>query len=177
VNYCKVLGRDSRRKADDIRLYAVSTRRPDTVLALPGVTEVKPGVYDLRVLSREIRILVLRETPTEQRNAILSLFSFDANKVKFALDHYHWQQEDGSTVINQLMEQYALEGVAMPYTMEQFRKDYIKAHLGELDPDEVLSMFGPEARLKGLDPETRLKGLDPEKIEAYLKKLKKRKMN
>jgi hypothetical protein len=61
--------------------------------------------------------------------------------------------------------------------MEQFRKEYIKAHLGELDPDEVLSMFGPEARLKGLDPETRLKGLDPEKIEAYLKKLKKRKMN
>ena len=204
VNYCKVLGRDSRRKADDIRLYAVSTRRPDTVLALPGVTKVKPGVYDLRVLSREIRILVLRETPTEQRNAILSLFSFDPEKVKFAMDHYHWQQEDGSTVINQLLEQYALEGVAMPYTMEQFRKDYIKAHLGEMDPDEVLSMFDPEARLKGLDPkdvlsrydpearlkgldpkdvlsrydpETRLKGLDPEKIEAYLKKLKKRKMN
>ncbi len=32
------------------------------------------------------------------------------------------QQEDGSTVINQLLAQYALEGVAMPYRMEQFRK-------------------------------------------------------
>jgi len=56
----------------------------------------------------------------------------------------------------------------MPYTMEQFKKDFIMAHLGELDP---------EMRLKGLDPETRLKGLDPEIIGAYLKKLKKRKTN
>jgi hypothetical protein len=138
---------------------------------------------------------VLNETPQAQRNAVLGFFSFDANKVRFALDHYHWQQKDGSTVINQLLEQYSIEGIAMPYTMEQFRKDYIKAHLRELDPDEVLSMFGPEdrlkglkpetrlkgldpeARLKGLDPEARLKGLDPEIIEAYLKKLKKRKTN
>ena len=43
----------------------------------------------------------------------------------------------------------------MPYTMEQFRKEYIKAHLGDLDPEE------------------RLKGLTAEEIEAYLKNLKK----
>ena len=60
----------------------------------------------------------------------------------------------------------------MPYTMEQFRKDYVKAHLPELNPDEVLSMFTPEDRLKGLAPEDRLEGLAPEEIEAYLKKLK-----
>ena len=118
VNYCKVLGRDGRGKSDDIRLYAVSTRHPKKVLSLSGVTKAKPGVYDLRVLSRGIRILVLSEMPTEQQNAILSLFSFDAEKVKYAMDHYQWQQEDGSTVINQLLEQYALEGIAMPYTME-----------------------------------------------------------
>ena len=60
----------------------------------------------------------------------------------------------------------------MPYTMEQFRKDYVKAHLPELNPDEVLSMFTPEDRLKGLAPKDRLEGLAPEEIEAYLKKLK-----
>ena len=52
VNYRKVLGKN-RTKADDIRLYAVCTRRPDAVLSLPGVTEARPGVYDLRVLSRQ----------------------------------------------------------------------------------------------------------------------------
>jgi hypothetical protein len=40
-----------------------------------------------------------------------------------------------------------------------------------------LKGLDPETRLRGLDPETRLKGLDPEIIEAYLKKLKKRKTN
>ena len=152
-------------------------RHPKKVLSLPGVTKAKPGVYDLRVLSMEIRILVLSEMPTEQRNAILSLFSFDAEKVKYAVDHYQWQQEDGSTVINQLLDQYAIEGIAMPYTMEQFRKEYIKAHLGELDIDDRLKGVDPKDVLSRFDPETMLKYLDPEKIEAYLKKLKNRKMN
>jgi hypothetical protein len=78
----------------------------------------------------------------------------NAEKVQFAMEHYHLRMEDGSTVINQLLNNYSLEGIAMPYTMEQFRKDYLKAHLPELNPDEVLSMFTPE------------------EIEAYLKKLK-----
>ena len=158
-------------------MYAVSTRRPKKILFLPGVTKAKPGVYDLRVLSREIRILVLSEMPTEQQNAILSLFSFDAEKVKYAMEHYQWQQEDGSTAINQLLEQYALEGIAMPYTMEQFRKEYIKAHLGELVIDDRLKGVDSKDVLSRFDPETRLKGPNIEQIEAYLKKLKKRKMN
>ncbi len=192
VNYRKVLGRN-RKRADDIRLYAVSTRRPDGLLSMTGATEVKPGVWDLRVLSRNIRVLVLSGLPLSQRNAVLAFFSFDAEKVRFALDHYRWQMEDGSTVINQLLDKYSLEGIAMPYTMEQFRKEYVKAHLGELDPEEVLSRFAPEDRLRGLEPEDRLKGLEPEEvlarfepedrlrglepqeIEAYLKKLKKKK--
>jgi len=59
--------------------------------------------------------------------------------------------------------------------MEQFRKEYVKAHLAELDPEEVLSIFAPEEVLSRFDPEDRLKGLDPKEIEAYLKKLKKQK--
>ncbi len=54
--------------------------------------------------------------------------------------------DDGSTVINQLLEKYSLEGLTMSYTMEQFRKKYVKAHLSDLDPEE---------RLKGLKPVVR----------------------
>jgi hypothetical protein len=50
--------------------------------------------------------------------------SFNAEKVRFALEHYDWRMEDGSTVINQLLNKYSLEEIAMPYTMEQFRKEY-----------------------------------------------------
>jgi hypothetical protein len=114
------------------------------------------------VLSREIRVIVLSDLPKAQRNAALAFFSFNADMVRFALDHYQWQMEDVSTVINQLLNQYALEGIDMPYTMEQFRKEYIKAHLMDLDPEDRLKGLDPEDRLKGLDPEDRLKGLDPE---------------
>lgn len=51
----------------------------------------------------------------------------------------------------------------MPYTMEDFRRDYVREHLKELTPKE---------RLEGLSPEERLKGLSPKVIEGILKKMK-----
>jgi len=45
----------------------------------------------------------------------------------------------------------------VPYTIEDFRRDYVLEYLDRLTPDE------------------RLKGLSPEEIEAYLKKLKRKK--
>ena len=53
----------------------------------------------------------------------------------------------------------------MPYTMEQFRKEYIEAYLNELELEEVLSKYNQEELLKWLKVE---------EIEAYLQKLKKR---
>ncbi len=70
--------------------------------------------------------------------------------------------------------------------MEQFRKDYVKAHLGDLDPEERLKGLRAEERLKGLRVEERLNGLEAqerlrglkvEEIEAYLDKLKKNSEN
>ncbi len=180
VNYRK-LAAPTKIKAEDIRLYAVSTRYPAQLLSAVSPKEIISGVYVIRVLSRDIRVLVLSRLPLAQRNAVLAFFSFDADKVRFALENYRWRMDDGSTVINQLLEKYSLEGLTMPYTMEQFRKEYIKAHLGDLDPEEILSRFKPDERLKGLKPHERLKGLKPherlkglkpEEIETYLKKLK-----
>ena len=166
VNYRKILGR-SGVKGEDIRLYAVSTRYPARLLSSLESREVVEGVYEIRVLSRQVRVIVLSRLPLAQRNAIFAFFSFDAMKVKFALENYRWRMEDGSTVINQLLEQYSLEGLAMPYTMEQFRKDYVKAHIGLLEPEE---------RLKGIRAEEVLSRFKAEEIEAYLKKLKKKKL-
>ena len=180
VNYRKILGLKEGRSGD-IRLYAVCTRHPGQLLHKINAVQLRPGVWEAPVLSRTIRILVLNKMALEHRNAVLAFFTFDADKVRFALNNYTWQQEDGSTVINQLLDQYALEGIGMPYTMEQFRKDYVKAHIGKLPPEDVLAQFDPEDRLKGLDLEDRLKGLDledrlkgldPRQIEAYLERLK-----
>jgi len=183
VNYRKALGR-SGAAGDDVRLYAVSTRYPRDLFSLSPPRGVGTGVWEMKVLSLDVRVLVLSRLPMEQRNAVLAFFSFDREKVRFALENYRWRMKDGSTVVNQILDKYSLEGMDVPYTMEQFRKEYLKAHLGELDPEEVLSVFSPEERLKGLDleerlkgldAEERLKGLDAEEIEAYLKKLKEKK--
>ena len=173
VNYRKIIG-TGETKGESVQLYAVSTRYPKGLLSEIPAKTIKPGVWELRVLSRNIRILVLSRLPLAQKNAVLAFFSFDPEKIRFALDHYRWRMDDGSPVINQLLQKYSLEGINMPYTMEQFRKEYIKAHLKELDPEEVLSKFGPAERLKGLEPAERLKGLKMEEIETYLEKLKKR---
>ncbi|OEU49836.1 MAG: hypothetical protein BA861_02780 [Desulfobacterales bacterium S3730MH5] len=173
VNYRKVLGR-SKVRGEDIRLYAVSTRYPAGLLSGASAREVTSGVYEIQVLSREVRVIVISRLPLQQRNAVLAFFSFDPGKVTFALQNYTWHIEDGSTVINQLLEKYSLEGIDMPYTMEQFRKDYIKAHLTELDPEDRLRGLKAEERLRGLEAEERLRGLKIEEVESYLKKLKKR---
>jgi len=181
VNYRKVIGRRIV-KGEDIRLYAVSTRYPVKLLSGVSTKKVIQGVYEIQILSRKIRIIVLSRLSLAQRNAVLAFFSFDPESVRFALENYKWHKNDGSTVINQLLEKYSLEGIAMPYTMEQFQKDYIKAHIEVLDPEEILSKFNTEERLKGLgaeeifskfNTEERLKGLGAEEIEFYLEKLKK----
>jgi hypothetical protein len=51
----------------------------------------------------------------------------------------------------------------MPYTMEDFKRDYVKEHLKKLTPVE---------RLEGLSPKVLLKSLSPEVAKGLLKKLK-----
>jgi len=72
----------------------------------------------------------------------------------------------------------------MPYTWDDYYVDFTKRHLDRLSKDDLLAKLTIEDRLKGLPVEDRLKGLPPkallqklsaEEIEAYLKKLRKRK--
>jgi hypothetical protein len=60
----------------------------------------------------------------------------------------------------------------MPYTMADFRRDFVKELLKDLTPEERLEGLPAEEILKALPPEERLKGLPAEEIERYLKRLK-----
>jgi hypothetical protein len=51
--------------------------------------------------------------------------------------------KNGSMVINQLLNKYLLERIAMPYTIEQFRKNYVKAYLSKMEPEDALAGFAP----------------------------------
>ncbi len=47
----------------------------------------------------------------------------------------------------------------MPYTWEDFDRDYAKSHVHLLSPEERLTGLPAEERLRGLPVEERLKGL------------------
>ena len=66
------------------------------------------------------------------------------------------QLADTSTIVNQLFADYRVEGLTMPYTMADFRRDYVREHVNDLTPEERLAV------------------LPPERIEAYLKRLAKK---
>jgi hypothetical protein len=67
----------------------------------------------------------------------------------------------------------------MPYTWEDYEKDYFERHkdriLKYLPTEELLKELPPEERLKGLPVEAFLKHMPAAAIEAYVKKLRQKK--
>ena len=53
----------------------------------------------------------------------------------------------------------------MPYTMEEFQRQFVKEHFPKLTPEER------EDVIKSLPPEERLAGLTEEQIRQYLNRL------
>ena len=175
----------------EFQLYAISARYPQSFFSeVENFKQIKDGVYDARCTGQTVRIIVLSRVPKVKRNAIWQLFSADPEGVKYGAENYEWRKPDVSTIINELLEKYKIEGIAMPYTKEDFIRDYVLEHINELSADEILKKLSIEDRLKGLSKdellkrlskEDRLKGLSvkdvlsnlpPEEIEALKKELR-----
>jgi hypothetical protein len=175
------------------QLYAVSTRYPEKLSAQIDFSPVKPGIYDVRWGVRPIRIIVLSRITQSERNAPWLMFSAVSEKVKYGVEQYSWNSPV-SGVINKLFKKYQTEGVAMPYTIEDFQREIKEEVLSSLTEDDIqrlmenlkpedrlkglktedlLKALKTEDRLKGLKPEDLLKQLKPEEIEKYLKRIKK----
>jgi hypothetical protein len=194
VNYRKQISPSLEKllPVEDFRLYAVSTREPEKLATEVSLASLKEGVYEAPWGSQRIRIIVLSQVPKVERNAIWHLFSGIAENVQYGASQYHWRRPDTSTVMNDLYQHYQIEGLAMPYTLEDYYKDFTKRHLDWLTVEERLKGLPAEVRLKGLSTkellkkvpvkdrlkglpaETLLKSLSAKEIEAYLKKLRKR---
>jgi hypothetical protein len=143
---------------------------------------------------------VTSELPKREQNALWLFFSGQAKGFQFSDKHYHWSYPGNKGLLWQLYEKYLNEGIVMPYTLEDFHREYTEPYLKSLPPEVLLKELSPEerlkglspevvfkqyqpeerlkglspnARLKGLSPDVRLKGLSPEMIEEYLSQLKK----
>lgn len=147
------------------------------------------GVYDCQWGTDTIRVVVAGELAREPHNAALHLFSASPDLVGYGSAAYRRRSEETSVLVEQLFERFHEEGFPMAYTMEDFKRDYIKEHFSKLTPAErreVLESLPAEERrvvlnslpaqerrvvLKSLPAEELLGVLSTEQIRQYLEQL------
>lgn len=175
VNYRKQVSPDLHNllPKEMFRLYGVSTRFPQNLADVVPLLPLQEGVYQMIWGTHQIRLLVLSEMPETESNAIWNLFSSVPEKFTSGATQYRNRTTDMSSLINKLFEKYRLEGLIMPYTMEDFRREVAREYLETLTVDEVLQLLTTDDRLRGLSTDDRLRGLSLEQIRTYLEKLEK----
>ena len=112
--------------------------------------------------TNRLRVIVLTEMPQAERNVLWLLFSGLREQIAYGAARYRSLATDTSTILNQLFENYQLEGLNMPYTMEDFRRDYRRDHIGLLTVEEILQQVPVEEILQRIPAE---------KLKAYLAQL------
>ena len=158
---------------EEFQLYGVSSRYPQKLASQVEFQAIQEGVYEIQRGSDLIRMIVLSEIAHAEHNTIWHLFSGIPGEVEFAARQYRGHTREISTILNQLFENYHLEGLEMAYTMEDFQKDYVRDHLGVLPTDDRLKGLSTDDRLKGLSTDEILKRISQEEIQSYLEKQKK----
>jgi hypothetical protein len=110
-------------------------------------------------------VVVAGELPREAHNAPLHLFSASPELVGFGGLAYRQRSDQTSRLLGELFGEFVREGLAMPFTMEDFNRQYAKQYFPRLTPEERAEV------LQALPPEERLAGLSAEQIRQYLDRL------
>ncbi|HEV3078826.1 MAG TPA: hypothetical protein VGY66_03580 [Gemmataceae bacterium] len=165
VNYRKFVSPDLDHllPEDQFRLLAASMHFPRQLASRVTLQPQGPGAYDVIWGVDTIRILVLREMPEAEQNIVWNLFSGDQKRIATAFQRLQPRLQSYSSLVNELLEYYGLEGIAMPYTMEDFEREVAQ---------KVLKKLTPEQRLEGLSPKELLSHVPLVEIETYLKEQK-----
>jgi hypothetical protein len=183
------------------RLYAVAARFPHNLAHQIPWQQRQAGVYDCTWGVDTVRVIVAGQLPRAAHNAPLHLFSAAPELVSFGQGAYRQRAEETSLLLRQLLERFREEGLLMSYTMEDFKRDYVKEHFPKLTPgeqrevwqslpprerQELLASLPPEERrellaslppgerrelLASLPLEDRLAGLSEEQIRQFLDQL------
>jgi hypothetical protein len=152
----------------DFHLFAVSVRFPQALARQTALTPVQPGVYEVRHFTGSLRLVVVRELPQEEHNALLHLFAAQPDLLQFGATHYRLRSQETSTLLLQLFQRYRLEATLMPDALEQFAEETIRELLKELPAEKRLEGLPAEKLLERLSPEKRLEGLSPDELLAAL---------
>jgi hypothetical protein len=147
---------------NDFRLFAVCARFPQNLAGQVALTPVSPGVYEVRVLALRIRVIVVKELPRAEHNAMLLLFSAREELLHYAREHYRPHSTETSTLLYELFKAYS-EDLTMPDKLKEFVRQSI---------DELLKSLPPEERLKGLSADEVARALPPETLEELARRFK-----
>jgi len=175
INYQKIKG--LRLSTDEVQLYAVTTRYPEKLFsARAPAANPSDGVYDAEWGRHLIRVIVLKQLAATPQNAALNMFSANYEKVRYGAGHYTWNKPQ-ATVMQRLYRFYSLEEfIEMPYTYEQFEREFKQEmfqefkedFLQQYTADERLAGLAAEERLRGLAAEERLRGLAAKEVFSSL---------
>lgn len=158
---------------ENFRLYAVTARRPVKLLAYNGVEEIQAGVFDVNWGERPIRVIVVRDLPQKEHNAPLHLFSASAENVEYGTRNFRRHSDETSNIINDLLEQYGIEGINMSYTIEDYRRDLVDRFMERMNSEERMKGLPAEERMKGIAAKDRVKGLsgaEREELQEFLRR-------
>jgi DNA-binding MarR family transcriptional regulator len=180
---------------EQFRLHAVCARFPHNLSGQVPWQQQQTGVYHCRWGTDVVTVIVAGELPRETQNAPLHLFSASTELLAYGRSVYRQHSETTSLLLRRLFARLQEEGLAMSFTMQDFRREYFKEEFANLTPEErreflcwlspeeqreimeglspeqrreVLQSLPPEERLAGLPPEQRLAGLLPEERLAGL---------
>jgi hypothetical protein len=142
----------------DFRLFAVCARYPQNLAQQVALTSLREGVYEVRLVTLPIRLIVVHQLPQEEHNAMLHLFSAREELLRYGKEHYRPRSQETSTLLYELFKVYS-EDPNMPDLLHEFVRQSI---------DKLLKSLPAEERLKGLPAEERLKGLSAEEIVRAL---------
>jgi hypothetical protein len=151
----------------DFRLFAVCARYPQNLAQQVALTTLRQGVYEVRLVTLPIRLIVVHQLPQEEHNAMLHLFSAREELLRYGKEHYRPRSQETSTLLYELFKVYS-EDPDMPELLDEFVRQSIDELLRSLPAEERLKGLSAEEIVRALPAEERLKGLSAEEIVRAL---------
>ena len=164
----------------DYRLFAVCARFPHNLAQELPMTQVRPGVYEVRLVTKPARIIVVGQLPQAEQNAMLHLFSARQELLLYGREHYRPYAPDTSSLLYDLFTLYD-EDPNMPDKLKEFvretREKMLKSltmeqRLEGVTPEDLLKRFPPEDLLKRLSADDVIKALPPDVLEELKRRFK-----
>jgi hypothetical protein len=164
----------------DYRLFAVCARYPHNLAQQVELAKLQEGVYEVRLVTLRLRIIVVAQLRKAENNAMLHLFSAREDLLRYGQEHYRPYSQETSTLLFELFEVYSEES-DMSDKLKEFARESIdkllkrmpmEERLKGVPAEELLKRLPLEARLKGLSAEDLINALPAETLQELVRKLK-----